>query len=160
MSCTRCDSWQVTRQIAWRRTPPASTVNSKLRYKYEISKHLNIFSGLCFDWFDHHQLRCDKLHLHKKGLFPAFQRQEHRKSEINWEKINGWKKLLPLHVLPQRQHFAESLRWLQFAMTKRHCLFELNTFPARTTKKNYNHISALSIANSRTAPESSRNSME
>ena len=38
-------------------------------------------------------------------------------------------------------------------MAKRHCLFE--SLPGPNHQKNYNHISALSIANSRTAPESS-----
>ena len=110
-----------------------------------------MFSDLCFDWFDHHQLRCDRLHLHKKGLFPAFQRQEHRKSEINWEKMNGWQKLLPLRVLPQRQHFAKECPSLTSICHGEKALsLRIEYLPGPNHQKNYSHC-----RNSRTAPESS-----
>ncbi len=115
-------------------------------------------------------VRCNTLHLHKKWLFPAFQRQEHCTSEINWEKINGWQKIdrnccpcmFCIKFVAAPTFCRKSvLRWLQFAMAKRHRLFGLQFFwmPSRpeSQKKLPSHFTQLllSIANSRTAPESS-----
>jgi hypothetical protein len=79
-------------------------------------------------------VRCNALHLDKKGPTPAFQIQKHWKTEINREKINGCPCSLQ-YILPTVRPCPSNSALNLVAIAKNRRLFKLQVFKILTRPK-------------------------
>ncbi len=95
---------------------------------------MNIFSDLCFDWFD-------AIHyiFTRKGSFLRFKDRNTTHQKLSEKKLTGDRNCCPCmfchsnNILPKERPSLTSICYGEKALSLRIAIFP-NTFPARTTK--------------------------